>query len=103
MSLVTFSFPTTTLFGSGALSDLPTRLAQLAIERPMVVTDSGLLGGSAFQCLRRVLGEKDQENRWFLFSGVHPNPVESDVRQAAELARQNNCDGVIGFGGGSPL
>src|SRR5262249_8468994 len=41
--LNSFSFPTTTLVGPGALAELPARLKRLGLERPLVVTDAGLL------------------------------------------------------------
>jgi alcohol dehydrogenase class IV len=103
MSLVTFSFPTTTLFGAGTLSELPARMNRLAINRPLVVTDSGLLDTAAFQALSKALGSKGQGKEWFVYSGVHPNPIEQDVRETAEYFRHNKCDGVIAMGGGSPL
>jgi alcohol dehydrogenase class IV len=103
MSLVTFSFPTPTLFGAGALGELPGRLAKLGVKRPLVVTDPGLLPTPAFQLLRNVLGAASEGSGWFLFSGVHPNPVEEDVRQGAAAYRAGGCDGVIAFGGGSAL
>ena len=102
-SITTFSFPTTTLFGAGGLNELPSRLAQLGIRRPLLVTDSGLRNTDAFRALTAVLGEKEQGSGWFLYSGVHPNPIENDVREAAEAFRQNACDGIIAIGGGSPL
>jgi alcohol dehydrogenase class IV len=49
------------------------------------------------------LGEAAQGKDWFVFSDVHPNPVENDVRQAASRYRENRCDAVIAIGGGSPL
>src|ERR1051325_1337758 len=101
--LPSFAFPTHTLFGPGAISTLPARLQQLGISRPLVVTDAGLVGTEAFKALRKMLGENAQDERWFLFHGVHPNPVERDVREAAMAFAEKNCDGVIGFGGGSPL
>jgi alcohol dehydrogenase class IV len=101
--LTTFSFPTTTLFGAGALGDLPARLLQIGLRRPLVVTDDGLLKTDAFRSLASVLGEKEPGSRWFLYSGVHPNPIENDVREAAEAFRQNACDGILAIGGGSPL
>ena len=73
------------------------------MRRPLVVTDSGLLGTTAFQCLVGALGESKKNKDWFLYSGVHPNPVEQDVREAAAHYREHNCDGVIAIGGGSPL
>jgi alcohol dehydrogenase class IV len=103
MSPVTFSFPTTTLFGPGALSQLPKRLASLNIRRPLVVTDPGLLGTGTFQLLDQNLGSKKQGKGWFLYFGVHANPNEQDVLDAAEAFRINHCDGIIAIGGGSPL
>jgi len=101
--LATFSFPTTTLFGPGTLNELSARLAKLGVQRPLVVTDPGLVTTTAFQSLTRVLGEAAQGKNWILYSGVHPNPVESDVIEPAQLFREKNCDGVIALGGGSAL
>jgi 4-hydroxybutyrate dehydrogenase len=103
MSLTAFSFPTRTLFGAGALRELPTHLAHLGIRRPLVVTDEGLVNTAAFRSLATVLGESKKGTDWHLFSGVHPNPIENDVRLPAALYRETGCDGVIAIGGGSPL
>jgi len=103
MSLAIFSFPTTTLFGAGALAELPKRLASLKIRKPLVVTDPGLLSTEAFQLLNQTLGSKKQGKNWFLYFGVHANPIEQDVQDAAEAFCADDCDGIIGIGGGSPL
>ncbi len=103
MSLTAFSFPTRTLYGAGALRELPTNLAKLGITRPLVVTDAGLAKTDAFRLLAAVLGENEQGKSWFLYAGVHPNPIEADVTEPAVLIRQHGCDGVIAIGGGSPL
>ena len=103
MNLSSFSFPTPTLFGVGAIQELPARGKRLGIQRPLVVTDAGLLNTEAFRSLAKSLGAADQGKTWFVFSGVHPNPIEQDVREAAQAFVQNKCDGVIAFGGGSAL
>jgi 4-hydroxybutyrate dehydrogenase len=103
MSLTTFAFPTTIRFGAGALRELPTRLVELAIRRLLVVTDAGLLQTDAFQSLANVLGASEMGSKWFVFSGVHPNPIEADVRNAAAAFGEHDCDGVIAIGGGSAL
>ncbi|PYM14133.1 MAG: alcohol dehydrogenase [Verrucomicrobia bacterium] len=103
MSPAIFSFPTTTLFGAGALTELPGRLDALRIQRPLVVTDPGLLSAHAFEVLQQTLGKKEQGRNWFLYFGVHPNPLQQDVVEAAGAFRTNDCDGVIALGGGSPL
>ena len=101
MVLSTFSFPTPTLFGPGALSELPKRLSALGVLRPLVVTDPGLIGTPAFGSLEKVLEDAGKE--WFVYSGVHANPIERDVHEAVAQFRENNCDGIIALGGGSPL
>lgn len=103
MSSIAFSFPTRTLFGAGALSELPANLRKLGIRRPLIVTDPGLAKTDAFRALSQVLGEADRDHNWFVFDGVHPNPIEEDVRKPAALIREKDCDGVIAIGGGSPL
>lgn len=101
--VATFSFPTPTLFGPGTLGELPARMKVFGIKRPLVVTDAGLLETDAFRVLSRTLGEENRNRRWFLYSGVHPNPIESDVREPAALFQEKHCDGVIAIGGGSAL
>src|SRR5207245_4191867 len=103
MNLATFSFPTTTLFGAGALAELSKRLVALRIQKPLVVTDPGLLSTEAFQRLNQALGSKKQGKMWFLYFGVHANPIEQDVQEAAQAFLAHDCDGIIAIGGGSPL
>ncbi len=104
MSIISsFSFPTPTLYGPGALSELKARLPGLGIQKPLVVTDPGLTSTEAYQLLRAELGQSSQGSDWHLFSGVHPNPIERDVTEGADAFRKGGCDGVIAFGGGSAL
>ncbi len=103
MSLTSFSFPTPTLYGPGSLRELPARMARLGIQRPLVVTDPGLTKTDAFRALTNVLDEGARNQSWFVFDGVHPNPIEDDVRLSAAMFRDNGCDGLIAIGGGSPL
>lgn len=98
MSPKTFSFPTKTRFGAGTLAELPGSLASLGIRRPLVVTDSGLAKTDAFHRLTATLGESGRGREWFVFDGVHPNPIEDDVRLPAALFREQGCDGVIAMG-----
>jgi alcohol dehydrogenase class IV len=85
------------------LAALPERLGRLGIQRPLVVTDSALVDTEAFRQLRQTLGSADLGRRWLLYEGVHPNPGEADVVEAAEAYRAGPADAVIAFGGGSPL
>src|SRR5687768_5714636 len=99
MTLSTFAFPTTTIFGEGAIKELPQRLQGLGLARPLVVTDPGLIHTEAFSILQKTLGKSQRDNSWFVFSSVHPNPIEQDVIKGAEAYRAAECDSVIAFGG----
>lgn len=85
------------------MAELSARPSSLGIHRPLIVTDPGLVNTGAFAALARVLGDNRRDQNWFVYAGVHANPVENDVREAATQFRQHNCDGVIALGGGSPL
>src|ERR1051325_4036359 len=98
-----FSFPTATVFGPGTIAELPGRLAQMRCRKPLVVTDPGLIQTHAFQILTHTLGSADLGKTWEMFHGVHSNPIEQDVIDAAKAFREAQCDAVIGFGGGSAL
>lgn len=99
----TFSFPTATLFGPGTTAELPARLKQMGCRRPLVVTDSGLVQTRAFEILTHTLDNTQLGKTWDLFHGVHSNPIEEDVINAAKAFREANCDSVVAFGGGSAL
>jgi len=94
-----FSFPTTTLFAVGARHELRGWLAKLGSQRPLVVTDASLTKTNAFSLLSDCLEGMGAA----VFSNVRPNPEEADVEGAWHAYRENDCDAVIAFGGGSAL
>jgi alcohol dehydrogenase class IV len=100
-ALTSYSFPTTILFGRGSLSELTGRLPQIKIQRPLVVTDPGLLPTEAFQLLKKTLGA-DRQGRDCCVLGCQSEPDRPTLLMAQRLSRQP-CDGVIAFGGGSAL
>jgi 4-hydroxybutyrate dehydrogenase len=100
-NITTFSFPTRIVFGVGAVRQLPICLEETGVRRPLVVTDPGLRAAPPFKAVESAL--QDGGVKYEVFDGVHPNPVEEDVVQAAELYRRAGCDGIIGVGGGSAI
>ncbi len=96
-----FTFPTTICFGPGAIKELPNCLNEVKCKNPLLVTDSGLRNTVVFSTVEKVLNTGDIS--FTVFTDIHPNPRDVDVEKAAEVYRSNNCDGVIGLGGGSAL
>jgi alcohol dehydrogenase class IV len=97
MSLSTFSFPTTVLYGPGAIDRLPDVLKRRGMHAPLLVTDAGLAATPVMQRLRGLLPNAA------IFPGVDPNPTEKNVLDGLSAYRESRCDSVIGFGGGSPI
>ncbi len=96
-----FSFPTTIYFGAGALDNLPDYLQDLKIQKPLIVTDPGMLDTDVSPKVEKAL--TDAGIQYSIFSKVNPNPFDSDISRAVEVFQQTGCNGLIGLGGGSAL
>ncbi len=96
-----FSFPTTIVFGTGAIDNLAEYLNEVNIKKPLLVTDPGLRKTETYKKVENVL--KSSGTQFAVFSEVNPNPLDEDTHKAAAIYKENKCDGVIGLGGGSAL
>jgi len=96
-----FSIPTKVLFGAGRLDELkreplPGHLALVVVSGGKTMKEKG--------CLDRVLAAlKHQGIEYMIFDKIHPNPSKASVMEAAQLARDNFCDFVVGVGGSSAI
>ena len=97
-----FFLPTRILFGVGARSRLPERLEELGVRNLLLCTDQVLRKAGIVEKVTTILdGCKDLH--YTVYDEVSENPGNSVVDRAAALARERNCDGVLGLGGGSAL
>jgi 4-hydroxybutyrate dehydrogenase len=99
--VVRFSFPTIICYGPGAVRQAPLCLEEVEVGKPLLVTDNGLTKTEAFAIVEKTLDQAGVS--YVVFSGVHPNPAIDDVEMALKVYRDNDCDGVVGLGGGSAL
>ncbi|MCQ2586805.1 MAG: iron-containing alcohol dehydrogenase [Treponema sp.] len=81
--------------------NLPAVLEKEKKSRVIIVTDQfiskiGLLDG-----LKSVLESKNIP--YFLYDKTTANPTTDNVAEALEIYKANNCDSIIGFGGGSSM
>ncbi|MGK0184889.1 MAG: 4-hydroxybutyrate dehydrogenase [Verrucomicrobiales bacterium] len=96
-----FNFPTTVLFGDGALSRLTSVIAERQHKHLLVVTDATLVDlGIAANVIETLNGSGA---RITIFDKVHPNPIEEDIELGTTVCRENQCDAIIALGGGSPM
>lgn len=83
------------------ISDIPYILKQNKLAKPIIVTDKQLLNLGALAPLTLALEEEHIE--YALFSDAFPNPTVSLVKSATAFYKDNECDSIIAFGGGSPM
>lgn len=87
--------------GRGSSLELCRQLALLGYGKALLVTDrflneSGLLDG-----IKQSLSQAGVE--FAVFDGVEPDPEFAQVEAGEALLRRENCEAVIGVGGGSVL
>ena len=94
-----FSFPTNISFGPGVISQLPAYLKKYQLSRPLIVTDSVIRELSFFKRISDDLARNGFNP--VVFSDINRNPIKSDVLKGKETYQ--DCDCIIGLGGGSAL
>jgi choline dehydrogenase len=87
--------------GLGAIAALADEARALGMRRPLLVTDPGIVRAGLLE--RATTPLKAGGLDFAVFDRVAPNPPVALVDEAAALYRQERCDGVIGFGGGSSM
>jgi choline dehydrogenase len=90
--------PTRIIHGLGAISRLGEIVADLGIKRPLLVTDKGV---AAIGLHERALEHLPPDT--VLFAGVYPNPDIELIGRGREVYEENECDGLVAFGGGSSM
>ena len=89
-----------TIFGNGSVSEVSAQLEGLGVTKPFVVTDQGIADSGLLEKFKKHLPNLGN-NRVFVETPANPN--EASVKAASEAYRDSGADGIIGFGGGSPL
>lgn len=83
----------------------PGKLAGILREkdtmRVLIITDSGIRGLGLIAPLEKAL-QKNQISYW-IYDKTVANPTTVNVAEAVNLYREQNCQSIIGFGGGSSI
>ena len=96
-----WNYPTPIRFGIGRVRELPEACRELGMERPLLVTDSGL---SHLAITRGAVDICEAAGLpMAVFSDVKGNPVGGNVEDGVAAYLDEGCDGVIAFGGGSAI
>lgn len=97
----TFNFPCHYRLGAGRIKELSACAKDAGMERPLIVTDSGVKALPFFEAIVQQLVDAGLHAE--VYSDVHPNPIGSDVENGVAAYHRAACDGVILIGGGSAM
>lgn len=96
-----FNYPTTLLYGEGSLVEAASRLKGLNFKKTLLVSDKTLTKLGLVDQVKNLIENNNIEV--IVFDDVHPNPIEKDCIDGANVYREHQCDSVIALGGGSPM
>ena len=99
--LVTWAFPTTIVFGNGAVRKVAETVQRLGATRALVVCDAGVVKVGIAERVRTLLEQGVVAAS--VFDRVDPNPVERNVFDGVEAYRAHGAGCIVSVGGGSPL
>ena len=101
MSDYLFSAVPDVLLGPEASKQLGDLAVSMGITRALIVTDPGIIQFGLLDSATNSLNASKVE--YELYADVVADPPESVVMDAVTEGQAFNCDGVIGFGGGSSM
>jgi len=87
-------------FENGSLKKISEILKAHGIKKPLICTDPGLASIGMTDKIRNLLSNELSPT---FYEKTPANPTEKAVNEALETYKTNDCDGVIGFGGGSSM
>ena len=96
-----WNYPTTVWIGENRIKDLYQACVQLLIKKPLFVTDKDLANLGMVKKIIKDLSDNFKNIK--IFSNFSGNPSGDNVSDGVKIFKENKCDGVIAFGGGSGL
>ncbi len=76
-------------------------LKEKDIDKVLLVTDKGIFNLGLTKNLEEVL--KKNKMQVFVYSDTVANPTTDNVEEALKMYKENHCQGLIAFGGGSAM
>jgi alcohol dehydrogenase class IV len=96
-----WNFPVPIAYGPGRLAEMGQRCVALGVRNPLIVTDRGSRELSFIARLVDVLSEAGLRSA--VFSGISPNPIDSEISFGRAAFLAGSHDAIIAIGGGSAM
>ena len=95
-----YFMPPVSIMGVGCLEDIADYVKPMGFKKALVVSDKVLVEIKLIKKLTDVLDKIGVG--YVIFDGAQPNPTVGNVNTGLKMLKDNNCDFVVSFGGGSP-
>lgn len=101
MKPFSYHIPTQIEYGAGSVKQLADHVRTLGGTRVLVVGDPGVLRAGVVDRVTEVLASASIP--FSVFTEIESDPATQSVDAGTELGKRENCDIVVGVGGGSAL
>lgn len=96
----TFYMPSVSLMGPGCSDNLPEEIKSRGFKKALIVCGKRSASSSEFKGITDNLEANGVE--FVVYPGSQPNPTVTNVMDGVKILKDNECDFVISYGGGSP-
>lgn len=96
-----WTFPVPISYGPGRLAEIGQACAGLQVKNPLIVTDKGSRDLPFIEQLQQNLQTASIASA--VFSGISPNPRDTEIGAGREMFRAGHHDAIIAIGGGSAM
>lgn len=94
-----FFIPSMTLIGIGASKEIPGKIKDLGGNKPLLVTDKGVVNVGICKQVTDLLDAADMP--YVVYDETVPNPTDKNIHDGVEIYKKEKCDSLITLGGGS--
>ena len=89
------------MFGAGVVENMGERIQRLKIKKVLLTTDPVMFSMGRADEVRKILESIGIST--VIFSDVEPDPPIELIERAGKIYTDNDCDGILGLGGGSSM
>ena len=101
MNLFNYSSVPNIIVGSGKFKETPNICKKCNISNPILITDNGIKEQGFISTIEAILKKDNIDIS--VYDSVKADPPEKNIFEAVNILKKNNCDSVIGLGGGSSM
>ncbi len=87
--------------GEGSSEKLPEWIKSKGLKNVLIVTDERILSIGLAGPMLNAMETVGIDYR--IFSKIEPNPTDINVEEGYRIFKENGCDCIVAFGGGSPM